>query len=238
MRQQDADSYTWVIREVHEEARQVRSFVMEAVSERPPFISGQYLTVRLPGFEPAEGKSYSISSSEEDPFIRLTVKEAGPFSRALYGHVVGDTLTTSAPYGFFYPEEGEAQNLVFIAGGIGITPCMGILETLAREGYPKDMTLFYSNRTQEDITFQGRLEALASSLPRLRVLHHITREPVDGTPYREGRIVGDSVLHSLTHHHTDADYFVCGSIDFTKNLWKELRNVGVPTEKIYTEGFY
>jgi ferredoxin-NADP reductase len=239
MKREAPDSYTWVVREVREEAPQVKSFMIEAVGECPPFTSGQYLTVRLPGFEPPEGKSYSISSSDKDALLRLTVKELGSFSKVLSEHRVGDTLTTSAPYGFFYPEQDVARHLVFIAGGIGITPVMSIIETLTKNGYTQNMTLFYSNRTREDITFREALESLESVTPSLQIFHHITREPVRDERHREGRLTGKSVLNSLPKDtQTTSDYFICGSIDFTKSLWRELRDAGIPATQLYTEGFY
>lgn len=232
------DTYTWVIREVREEAPSVKSFILEAEGERPDFISGQYLTVHLKDFEPAEGKSYSISSGYGDEFVRLTVKEAGPFSRALSGHRVGDTLTTGAPYGFFYPEE-DAHDIVFVAGGIGITPVMSIIETLARRGHDGALSLFYSNRTHGDITFRETLESLEREAPNLHIFHHITREPVNNERHRIGRITGASVLNSLPEDtRSVSDYFICGSIDFTKSMWRELKEAGVPVTQLYTEGFY
>lgn len=230
---------TWVIREVREETPNVKSLYLEAVGERPPFTSGQYLTVRLPDFEPVEGKSYSISSSHEDELVRLTVKEAGSFSRALLAHKAGDTLTTGAPYGFFYPEEDGAESLVFIAGGIGITPIESIIEARARSGNTENMTLFYSNRTHGDITFRETLETIEAANPNLKIFHHITREPVRDERHREGRLTGESVVNSLPEDtRSTSDYFICGSIDFTKSVWKELREAGVPATQMYTEGFY
>lgn len=230
------DSYTWVIREVREEAPNVKSLLLEAEGERPSFISGQYLTVRLGGFEPAEGKSYSISSKHTDTLLRLTVKEAGPFSRAILEKDVGDTLETSAPYGFFYPEEDGARNLAFIAGGIGVTPSMSIIESLVEKDYLGNLTLFYSNRTVPDVTFQNRLEELLAH-PRFSLHHHITRGEAE-EPYVRGRITGTRVASTLGEGALGHDYFLSGSIDFTKSLWQELRDAGIPVTQIYTEGFY
>lgn len=237
MRQQLGDTYTWTVREVTPEAPLVYSLTLEASEKRPKFISGQYLTVRIPGFEPAEGKSYSISSTEEEEFVRLTIKEMGGFSKALTTYKVGDTLTTSAPYGFFYPEHTGDRDLVFIAGGIGITPCMSIIETLVKEGYPKQVFLFYSNRTIADTIFKDELSLLQDKFPRLTIVHHLTREEVSLPHYKRGRITGESVTASLPTP-KESDFFVCGSIDFTKGLWSELRKAGIESAQIYTEGYF
>lgn len=231
------DTYTWVVREVVYEVPSVYSLILEATDARPRFISGQYLTVRLPGFEPAEGKSYSISSTEEENLVRLTVKEMGAFSRALTSLHAGDVLTTSAPYGFFYPEYTSDRDLVFVAGGIGITPCMSIINTLATEGYPKRVFLFYSNRTQEDILFKDELTTLQQKFPRLTITHHLTRESLVPPPYQKGRITSESIMKTLPTP-DESDFFVCGSINFTKGMWGELRTAGISSPQIYTEGYF
>ena len=237
MKQQLSNTHTWTVREVVLEAPLVYSLILESTGTRPHFISGQYLTVRLPGFEPAEGKSYSISSTEEDEFVRLTIKEIGMFSKALIAHKEGDSLTTSSPYGFFYPEQTSDRDLVFIAGGIGITPCMSIIETLAKEGYPRNVFLFYSNRTVADTIFKDELQVLQNSFPRLFVTYHLTREPNPPLHYTSGRITGESIVASLPTPH-GSDYFVCGSIDFTKGIWGELRKASIESAQIYTEGYF
>ncbi len=237
MKQQGNKTYTWTIRKIIPEAPFVYSLILEAQGERPSFISGQYLTVQLPGFEPAEGKSYSISSERDEPCIRLTIKEMGPFSKALCAKSIGDTLTTSAPYGFFYPEIEDAHDLVFIAGGIGITPCLSIIKTLIKNSYPNTIFLFYSNRTLSDCIFKNELDALQKECKHLTITYHFTREPSSIERDTFGRIEGASICTAIPQP-TNSDFFVCGSIDFTKTMWNELRNAGIQSTQIYTEGYF
>lgn len=237
MKQQASTHYTWTVREIIPETPRVYSLILEAQGERPSFISGQYLTVRLSGFEPAEGKSYSISSAADEPLVRLTIKEIGSFSKALTACTPGDTLTTSAPYGFFYPEETDTRDIVFVAGGIGITPCISIMKTLTKNHYPKNISLVYSNRTLEDCIFKDTLDTLKNTFPNVSITYHFTREDSHLPGYNTGRITGESICtqHAKAH---ESDFFVCGSIDFTKGLWKELRDAGIESAQIYTEGYF
>jgi len=215
----------------------VYSFILEANEERPEFIGGQYLTIRIPGFEPVEGKSYSISSRAQEPMVRLTIKEMGSFSRAILAHRIGDTLTTSAPYGFFYPEQDETTDLAFIAGGIGITPCLSIIETLLYAHSSRKISLLYSNRTMHDIIFKNELDALQQLFPSLDITYFVTREEVSEPHFVHGRMTASSILSSLQAPSL-TDFFICGSIDFTKGLWSELKTGGVKSTQIYTEGFF
>lgn len=237
MKQQGNKTYMWTIRKIIPEAPFVYSLILEAQGERPSFISGQYLTVQLPGFEPAEGKSYSISSERDEPCIRLTIKEMGPFSKALCALTADDTLTTSAPYGFFYPEIEDKYDLVFVAGGIGITPCLSIIKSLFKISYQSKIFLFYSSRTLEDCIFKNELDALQSKFPQLSIMYHFTRETTSSREHTLSRINGESIRATTpTPSHTD--FFVCGSINFTKSLWSELRDEGVQSSHIYTEGYF
>lgn len=235
------DHITWKIVEIREEAPRVKTLVLEAENERPNFVAGQYLTVQLPNFEPTEGKSYSISSPPHGEHVCLTIKEMGAFSKALLSHTIDDTLTTSLPYGFFYPDPGEVRDVACVVGGIGITPCMSIIESLIQSNFEKNIFLFYSNKTVEDIIFKKRLDALKEVFPKLTITHFITevitKETEMEEPMRTGRMTADRILPTLKDQN-DTDFFICGSIDFTKSLWKSLRDAGIESSQIYTEGFF
>lgn len=229
--------YTWHIAQIEDETPHVKSLYLEAVADRPNFIAGQYLTIKLPHLGPTEGKAYSISSAPHEPLIRITIKQIGAFSNALLTHQVGNIITTSAPYGFFYPESEEALPLVCIAGGIGITPILSIITDLSHKQDPRSLYLFYSNKTEADIVFQDKLEELTLLNHHLSVHHFITRQAIIKPGYNSGRISLAQIQKFIPE--TDkADFFLCGAMDFTRSLWKSLRDGGVQQQQIYTEGFF
>ncbi len=236
MRQQSSHTYLWTIRKIIDETPLVRSLILETEVPRPHFTGGQYLTVYQSGLGPHEGKSYSIASSTQEPYVQLTIKKMGNFSTRLCAHLVGDLITTSAPYGFFYPDVEEGRDLVFIAGGIGITPCISSIESLIYQKYTGNIFLFYSNRTLKDTLFQERLDTLTTNYSTLFVQYHITREP-DCFPHIPERITSTHVLQTISTP-AQSDFFICGSIDFTKNLWKSLLTSGIQSNQIYTEAFF
>ena len=234
---QSNSNVSYTIVEKRDEAPDVFSLVLEIDGERPPFIAGQYLTVRLPHFEPVEGKSYSIASTPSEKNITLTIKAMGEFSRAILAHEVGDTITTSLPYGFFYPEPDESSGLAFVVGGIGITPCMSIIGDLLEHNYQKPITLFYSNRTRADIVFKNTLDSLAQNHPNFKIHYFVTREETAESEFHTGRMTADFITtHTPSPHETD--FFICGSIDFTKDMWKSLKTGGIDHTRLFTEGFF
>lgn len=227
----------WNIDHVTPEAPGVASLYLSPTANKPSFLAGQYLTVKLPGLGPVEGKSYSISSAPHEEFVRITIRKMGSFSRALLALKAGDTLTTSEPYGFFYPDPEETSDIIFLAGGIGITPCLSIIKHLTHTKSSRPLHLFYSSQTKEDVVFKHELTELAKHNPLLRPHYFITREDTSEEGFFTERM---SHEHIETHApRTDtSEYFLCGSMNFTKGLWKELCNCNIPAHQLYTEGFF
>ncbi len=228
---------TWKINHITTEAPGVISLHLDCTTEKPVCTAGQYLTIKLPNLGPAEGKSYSISSAPHDEFVRVTIRKIGSFSSALFELKAGDTITTSTPYGFFYPEADEPTDLVFLAGGIGITPCLSIIKNLAHIKDSRKIDIFYSNQTKSDITFYTELVELEKSHTPLSVHHFITREIPSDNTHHKGRMDAQRIFEILPQKE-QVEFFLCGSMDFTKSLWKELRDSGLPPQQIYTEGFF
>lgn len=230
-------TYRWRIAKTEQETPSVRHLYLEAVGERPVFVAGQYLTVQFPDMGPAEGKSYSISSAPTERLIRLSIKRMGSFSEKILSLQEGDEVTTSAPYGFFYPEPKDRAPLVFIVGGIGITPCLSIIKALTQAQDPRVLRLEYSSRSEEEIIFRKELDALVSQNPKLSVQYYITRKgPVDTTKIF-GRMVPEKLV-AANAFDVDPEFFICGSIDFTRDLWRGMHRCGVPSHRLYTEGFF
>jgi ferredoxin-NADP reductase len=226
MRTPSPAQLTWTIRETREETPLVRSLVLYPKE-----------TVLLPGHEPLEGKSYSISSTPNGESLTLTIKRMGRFSNALCALEVGDTLTTSLPYGFFYPDEPISSTLVCIAGGIGIAPLVSIIESLLTQGHLGTIRLLYSNQTAQEVVFHTRLEYLQKTYPQFRVEYFITRAQQDTQGMHARRMTVPDIMAQCDTV-SSADFFLCGSSSFTRDLWTTLRQNGVGTHQIYTEGFF
>jgi hypothetical protein len=227
----------WRVVRTEKETDRVTNLYLEAIEKRPTFLAGQYLTVRLPDIGPAEGKAYSISSAPHEAGVRLSIKRIGKFSEALLARKPGDELVTSAPYGFFYPEATDQMALVFVAGGIGITPCLSIIKDLLHRGDQRPFTLHYSNQTKADIAFYNELADLEQQHPNLQVTHYITREAAPSGNFISGRAAVEKIMPDIVSAE-DTICFICGAMDFTKGLWRQLHQAGVPTHQLYTEGFF
>jgi vanillate O-demethylase ferredoxin subunit len=160
---------------VVEEAERIRTFELVAPTGAalPAFTAGAHLDVEVPD---GPVRQYSLSSDPADrsryQIAVLEVDGGRGGSHAMHHRVrVGDTLRVSPPRSAFALDEGAEHHLL-LAGGIGITPIMAMVERLARLGAP--YTLVYCTRSPAQTAFLDRLHRLAGDR---MLLHHDDGDP-------------------------------------------------------------
>lgn len=232
MVESNVQSYT--VLATQKESEQVTTITFEK-PEHFRFVAGQFVTVFFPHLGVSEGKAYSLSSIPEDNYFSLTVKDIGPFSHALCSLSIGDMVTISLPYGYFYTEEIDT-NIILLASGIGISPFRSLVVSLLKQNPERKITLYYSEPYYSSAIFLALFEDLRSTYAQFRYVVHITQETISGEHVRFGRISPHEVVK--IHREGKNEYFVCGSTSFVKDMWKGLKETGVPEESIYTEAFF
>ncbi|MBV8616874.1 MAG: hypothetical protein JOY66_24300 [Acetobacteraceae bacterium] len=83
----------------------------------------------------------------------MTIRKLGDFTRDIDTVPVGKRVFLDGPYGAFTVHDGRADMLVMVAGGIGVTPMMSILRTMADRGDKRPVILLYGNRDWDSVTF-------------------------------------------------------------------------------------
>lgn len=202
----------------------------------PSFVSGQYITIYFPETGVKEGKAYSISSAPHENKLSITVKDMGLFSGMLCNLESGDTVEGSLPYGFFFSEE-EHTTLVLLASGIGVTPLFSLLKDVLHKKSTRNVHLVYSIKYEKDILFLKQFQELAHKHSSFSFAVHITQEDAKHIWSRKGRISVKELVDQFGKE-TETEYFMCGSIAFVRDMWRALRDVGVPEENMYTEAFF
>ncbi len=117
--------------------------------------------------------------------LEMTIRNLGDFTSEIHKVPVGQRVYLDGPYGTF-AIGNPADMHVLIAGGIGITPMVSMIRTLADHGDKRPVILLYSSKDWESITFREELEALKARLD-LTVIH-VLREST-------GRLDGRAWLH-------------------------------------------
>ena len=238
-----------------DEAENIASlFFKPADGSEFSFIAGQYVSVTLPSIV-GRSKCYTISSSPKEKLICLTVKKQGDFSSALIDTAINDKLIFGGPYGHFYPEE-NCEDIVFIAGGIGVTPFFSVIKDRLNSKSKSKMTLLYSNKIISGIAFFDELNKLAENKVIDNMVYFLTQEnPSTGSTHSTGSLlrkatdgqagqareysrINKELLKKYLISFSKRNYYLCGSIQFVNAVWKDLKESGVPEKNIFTESFY
>ena len=124
--------------------------------------------------------SFSSSAAVTDGRVEMTIRNLGDFTSGIGNVPVGQRVYLDGPYGAFTIDRNPADMHVLIAGGIGITPMMSIIRTLADRGDKRPVILLYGNRDWEAVTFREELEALKQRL-NLTIVHVLSQPPAGWT---------------------------------------------------------
>lgn len=203
-------------------------------TERPLYFrAGQYLTLGCKIGKSEVSRPYAISSSPKEALscrVSLTVKKCGFFSGYLFDSAaVGDFFVLGDPSGeFCYEPVKDADHVVAIAGGSGITPFYSMAQAVADGTNRHKLTIFYGARTESDLIFKKELEALVSD--KVKVVYVLSDEKKEG--YESGFIGAE-----LLQKYVSGDYTVmmCGPQAMYAFADKELASLGLPLRRIKKE---
>lgn len=205
------------------------------------YLPGQFLFVTLLRGRglPAEEHPFTISSSPvHRDSVRITPKESGDYTSTIGQTREGDRAVVIAPYGrFSFTLDGIADRLVFIAGGIGITPMMSMLRFLRDTGDDRKVLLVYANRTAEDIAFREELQAMVEgpNAPSLEIINVLSR-PDPSWEGETGYVDGER-LRKMVSSTAGSVFYVCGPPPMMRMVEGELRAMGVSKKDIHMERF-
>ncbi|QCP12329.1 2Fe-2S iron-sulfur cluster-binding protein [Pseudoduganella umbonata] len=204
------------------------------------FLPGQFLNVTFSIGGARMNRSYSISSSPtQRAYLDLTVKREprGAVSRHIADLLkVGDELEAGGPVGRFTFTGTEANSIVLISGGVGITPMMSISRYLSEQSWPNDIFFIYACRSPADFIFAKEIAELERHNPWLHVT--VVMEHPDGTDWQglTGRLNTD-VLSQAVPHIASRRIHMCGPPVMMEAVRSLLQELKVPAEQIKTEDF-
>jgi len=209
----------------------------------PTAVPGQYVVVRL---QPAAGspplfRSYSLSGSLSTEHYRISVKiEAnGAAGTYLREHVrVGDALDVSSPRGSFILQSGE-RPVVLLSAGIGATPVLAMLHSLAASRSTRQVLWLYAARNLEHHPFAAEVRRLMLALTHGRSYVCYSRpgsrdkmgKDFDATGHLSRSVFGETGVPQ------EGDVYLCGPNRFMADMKETLATLGVAPERIHVETF-
>ena len=206
----------------------------------PPFQAGQYINLFVAVGGIQTSRPYSISSPpNRTAYYDITVREVadGFVSSFLREETrVGDRFQATSPAGQFHHNPlFHGDELVFIAGGSGITPFMSMIREVADRGLARNIHLLYGSRTQGDIIFEKKLSGISKRHPNVSV-DFVISEPPAGYSGPSGFITAEQIQR-LAGDPEGKMFYVCGPEAMYTFVLAELEKLGIPRRQIRVEVF-
>jgi ferredoxin-NADP reductase len=204
------------------------------------FVPGQFLNVSFWIGGARMNRSYSISSSPtQREYVEITVRREprGAVSRHIVDLLkVGDQIEAAGPVGRFTFAGTEADSIVLLAAGVGITPMMSISRYLTELSWAGDIFFIYTCRTPADFIFADEVAALQRLNPKLRVA--VTISKAEGTDWKgpRGRITKEWLTQTVPDL-ASRRIHLCGPPSMMDSIKSMLTELGVPPDHLKTEAF-
>lgn len=216
----------FVVDAVRRESDTVSTVVLRPANPRSAmqFEPGQFAWLRLGRTPFAEEHPFTIASAAQDGYRpAFTIRHYGNARLALLRR--GDVVWLDGPHGGLTPGD-STTGLVLIAGGVGITPMMSMVRTLARRADGRPIRLILADRPGERLfrdeltTLQTQLNLDIAEALRARITADWLEATLPGQPRRD-----------------QLDYFVCGSPKMVGDATGALAELGIPNRQVHTELF-
>ncbi|MEY2606554.1 MAG: hypothetical protein QOH31_4376 [Verrucomicrobiota bacterium] len=230
---------------IERESTSVVSLTLIPADGRPlvAALPGQFVILRIQPKPngPVLLRNYSLSDLPSADHYRVSIKLEvnGAASTYLHNQVrMGDLLDVAAPRGNFTLQPGERQ-VVLLSGGVGATPVLAMLHSLAAEISPREVWWLFGARNGKDHPFAEESRNLVKALPRGKSFIAYSRPGSRDRPSVDFDASGRITVEALEKLGVpcDADFYLCGPAGFLLDLGDGLVAWGVSDARVHTEIF-
>ncbi len=202
------------------------------------FKPGQYMQVFL-SEDSSDSHTFSIAAAPHEDFLMFTtrIRKDSDFKQRLAARAEGSELRIEAPGGqFVLPTETELP-VVFLVGGIGITPVRSMVKHEEYRSTSRPITVFYSNPTPEDAAFLHELETIA--LPYYRLVPTMTGMEKSAQEWNgEQGYIDEQMLRAHLKDMSQPIFYVVGPPGFVNAMVDLLHSIDeVPSTHVKSEDF-
>jgi propane monooxygenase reductase subunit len=217
----------------------MRSLVVRLLEpDEIKFFPGQYMDFTVPGTQ--ETRSFSMANTpNRDGLFEFVIRlyPGGLFSQLLADKLQpGDQLEVEAPFGTFTLREGRSNDLVFLGGGAGMAPVLGLLRSMAERDVQRRVTFYYGARTARDLCFSDELAELGARLPSFTYVPALS-EPTAGDGWTGETGLITEVVRRRESTLEGFDAYVCGPPPMVDAAITTLAALGVPDNAIFYDKF-
>jgi propane monooxygenase reductase component len=202
------------------------------------FFAGQYMDFVVPGTE--ETRSFSMANTPgREGIYEFVIKiyPDGLFSQVLAERVKpGDRLEVEAPFGTCTLRESRTSDIIFVAGGAGMAPVLGLMRSLAERGVGRKATFYYGARTAKDLCFEKEIAAIGEQIPGFRYIPALS-EPAEGEGWEGATGLITEVVAANESNLEGMDAYVCGPPPMVDAAIATLTTLGVREQNIFYDKF-
>ncbi len=220
----------------HEEANGIVNLYFEPL-ERYQHMAGQFIEINLRHDKPdSRGirRWFTLSSAPEDELLSITTRYAGKnsssFKRAFTALKPGTELSFSPPEGDFCLPKDTDTKLVFVAGGIGITPVHSMVKHLLNAQEQRDVRVIYGVNTLDDALFTNVFDTYQADVEL------VVTNPPDNWEGTSGRVTAEQIV-SATQNTDNFLIYLSGPEPMVEKLDAELKSAGIASRHIKTDFF-
>lgn len=227
------------VSQIKQETSSTKTFrLVSADGVLPPFQAGQYISLAVEIGGIRTSRPYTIASPPHiTGFYDIAIrrKRDGFVSNYLLDEVrVGHILDAGAPAGNFYHNPlFHGRDLVFLAGGSGITPFASMIREATDRGLERRMHLIYGCSSLDDVIFGEELPARADSFDQFTYFL-VPSDPPVGYKGLSGFITADIVSRAVGNV-KEKTFYICGPEAMYEFCIPELEKMGIPRHKIRKE---
>ncbi len=220
----------------HKESENIISFYFKP--EHPfQFTAGQFVELTIPHDKPdVRGirRTFTLSSSPQQELLCISTKftddNGSSYKHSMKQLKPGTELIMSSAMGDFVLPKLIQTPLIFVAGGIGITPFQSISSWLADTHEVRPIKFLYSVKTEDEIVFQESFERAG--------IHAtiVVSEPSDAWGGERGRLTAEQII-GLEHPSQDTLFYIAGPDPMVGSLSKDLQEAGIKRSQIVSDYF-
>ena len=207
------------------------------------FEPGQYLEWTIPenGSDSRGNRRYfTIASSPTENTINMGIKfypNPSSFKKNLANMKIGDKMVASQLAGDFTLPKNTKKKIVFIAGGIGVTPFRSMIKYLLDRKEKRDIVLFYLNKTMEDVAYKDIFDS-AVSLLGIKVVYVFSDvPPADYGPNVKFGTLDSKMITSEVPDFKDRYFYISGPHGLVSAFEGNLQTLGVSKRRIISDFF-
>jgi predicted ferric reductase len=228
--------HRFIVSDVKQETHDTYTLTFEPRDGKPICRNpGQFMFLKLlrPG-RLSELHPFTISASPlKTDILQATIKQSGNFTNTIDQTKTGDIGKIEAPFGRFSYVYDNPAKILFIAGGVGITPIMSMIRCLRETDDNRPVILLYGNKTEKDILFRQELAELPNNFKSVHILSH----PSDNWQGEQGYITNEIIDKYAGDVVSEAHVYLCGPPVMMDKVIKSLHSLNVSDKRIHYERF-